>query len=290
MPIGSFRIWIADKDGNALDVPRANDPDKDSRAPDPANTLAIDIYFGVDPNAPQPPPKEQGELQVETENVLNAVQRLYILNGNPTQKFRRYFMRLFRVAQLGLESASASPDVAKAALAGIVRDLINDEAGRVKNGHLVTLGKTVLLFSVPLIVGYVLLSLMPSESLAWLRRLSISRQTAAHFFLLWQGCFVGVWLSYGIRTTNITLADLTTTDSDRLHPHIRLLFASLLTMLLGMLFVLEIVEVKLGSLVVTKISENAMLALVVGILCGISESSLPSYAAKRATALFSDLK
>lgn len=289
--VGSYRIWTADRDGGVVDVPDPSDSEKNPY-PIPGNPAAVDIYFGLDSTAPQPPSKEQGELQGEIEKVLSAVRRLYLpSNGGADGKFRRYYVRLFRLAQLGLEGADASPEVAKSALATVTRDLIDDEASRVKNGHLMELGRVALKFSVPFAAAYIVLTLV---DLAWLQpylaKLGIARTTAANFMLLWVGCFLGVWLSYGIRTATVTLADLTNTDSDRLLPHMRLAFAGALTMVLGMLFVLGIVEVKLGTFVVTRIAEDAMLAFIVGVFCGISEVSLPAVASKRATAFVGDLK
>jgi hypothetical protein len=288
---GSYKIWPADGSGNLVDPPDFNSP-AEKKFPNPSLPEAADIYFGIDATGPQPPPKDQGELQGEIERVLNAVQRLYLSDGTaPQPRFRRYYVRLFRLAQLGLEGPDASPEVAKGALATVKRDLIDDEAGRVKNGHLIRLGLAAAWFSVPFVLLYVLLALFSTtDSDNVLLGLGVQRATAANFMVLWVGCFLGVWLSYGIRTSTITIEDLTTTDSDRLLPHVRLLFAGALTMLAGMLFVLGIVEVKIGPFATSKISTDPALAFIVGIFCGISEAGLPGMASRRAAAFIADLK
>lgn len=223
--------------------------------------------------------------------MLSAVQRLYGADSRPDNKFRRYYVRIFRLTQLGLEGPDASPEVAKAALATVTHDLIDDEAPRVKNGHLMALGRVALLFSVPFALTYLALSLIDATLLEpTLINLGIGRETAANFMLLWLGCFLGVWLSYGIRTSTVTLNDLTNTDSDKLLPHVRLAFAGALTMLLGLLFVMGIVEVKVGAYVVTKIADDPTLAFIIGVFCGISEVNLPVAASKRAAAFVGDLK
>lgn len=292
--IGSYKIWTADSEGALVDPPDPSDPKKNPY-PDPGKPAAVDIYFGIDKDAPQPPPKEQVELHIEIERVLSAVQKLYLSHepNKPHARFRRYYVRIFRLAQLGLEGNNASPDIAKLALDKVTQDLIDDEAGRVKNGHLMALGRTVFAFGLPVLGVYLLLTLLPSCWLdPWLQKLGIVRGTAANFCLLWLGCFIGVWLSYGIRTATITLADLTVTDADRLTPSLRLLFAGLMTMLLGMLFAMGIVEIKLGSFAISQIadSNNATLAFLVGAFCGISEAALPEVASRRAATFVADLK
>ncbi len=289
--VGSYRIWTADANGGVLNPPDPVDPTKNPY-PVPSDPAAVDIYFGLDSTAPQPPPKEQGELHGELEKVLGVVQRLYLSNAaKPDMKFRRYYVRLFRLAQLGLEGADVSTEIAKIALDTVTRDLLDDEGGRVKNNHLRELGRAALEFSVPFVVLYIGLSLAGStEVCSLLAKLQIDPRIAANFMLLWVGCFLGVWLSYGIRTVTVTLDDLINTDSDRLLPRVRLVFAGSLTMVVGLLFIVGAIEVKLGTFVVTKIASSAPLAFLVGALCGISETSLPGVASKRAANFIGSLK
>lgn len=298
MATGSYKIWTADKDGNPTKLPAVpevpNDPNKE---PNPAATEAADIYFGLPGSAPQPPPKEQIDLQGEIGKVLRSVQRLYLeahLHGavvHREKKFRIYYVRLFRLAQLGLEGANAAPDIAKGALAVVTADLIDDEAGRVKNGHMRELGRCAAIFAIPCLVLYAVLRLTGDGAFARaLEKLDVQASVLANFSLLWGGCFIGVWLSYGVRTTVFSLSDLTTTDSDRLVPKIRLIFAGILTMLLGIAFVLGLIEVKIGHFPITDIATQPMLAFIVGVFCGISELALPSSVAKRASDFIGSLK
>ncbi len=297
MAQGAYRIWTADKDGNLIDPPDAANPNK---PPNPAKPEAVEIYFGLDGNAPQPPPKEQVDLQGEIGKVSRSVQRLYLEapgHGSVArkEKFRIYYLRLFRLAQLGLEGANAAPDIAKGALAVVTADLIDDEAGDVKNGHMRELGRWAVIFAAPFLLLYVVLRFAGTATSApefadFFRRLDLQPLVLANFALLWAGCFIGVWLSYGVRTTVFSLSDLTMTDSDRLVPKIRLVFAGTLTMLLGIAFVLGLIEVKIGSFLITDIATRPMLAFIVGVFCGISELALPGSVAKRASDLIGSLR
>ena len=293
MARGAYKVWTANKDGDPIDPPDAVNPNTE---PNPARPDAVDIYFGLDGNVPQPPPKEQIDLQGEIGKVLRTVQRLYLEPGRQNaaarrEKFRIYYARLFRLAQLGLEGANAAPDIAKGALDVVKADLIDDEAGNVKNGHMRELGRCAAMFAIPFLLAYVLLRFSVDGAFAQaLEKLDVQPKVLANFALLWSGCFMGVWLSYGVRTTVFSLSDLTVTDSDRLVPMIRLLFAGTLTMVLGISFVQGLIEVKIGQFPVTDVGARPMLAFIVGVFCGISELALPGSVAKRASDFIGSLK
>jgi hypothetical protein len=291
MAQGSYRIWPAGDKGELVGDPIGNDP------PNIAAEESTDIYFGLPTTVPQPPPKDQLDLQQEIEKVLRTVQLLY-RTAVPSEaqrfksKFRAYYVRLFRLAQIGLEGDSASPEIAKVALAAISGNLVDDEAARIKNGHLRELGKTAIFGSLPFLALYSLVQFTPPHSIVseLLLVLRIEPPVFANFMLMWTGCFTGVWLSYGIRTTGFTLSDLTKSDGDYLLPVVRLLFAGVLTMILGLMFALGAVEIKVGAFAVTNITGNAALAFLVGTFCGTSELLLPSIVAKRSSEFLSTLK
>lgn len=296
MSQGSYVIWPADVVGAPLGNPITT-PGGAVTVPNPMDEHAVDIYFGVLSTALQPPPKDQFELQQDIERVLRTVQLIYgPLTAESSERsksqFRSYYARLFRLAQLGLEGNSVSPEIAKSALAMVSANLIDDEASRVKNGHLIRLGVSAVLLALPFVLLYLAMKLTPPNS--WpasiVLSLGIDRGVFASFMMLWVGCFFGVWLSYGIRTSVLTITDLTVTDSDRLLPVIRLLFAGSLTMILGVMFMLGVIEVSLGNYSLTNFATNAMLAFLVGTLCGISELLLPTTVGKRASDFMSKSK
>ena len=282
-------MWVADRNGGMIDPP--SDPKERDRHPNPENPEAVDFYFVLE-DTPEMPPKEQVDLQLSIDKVLRAVSRLYIKCPVPQEeKFRIYYARLFRIAQLGLEGTNAAPEIAKDVLASITADLVDDEAESIKNGHMKNLGKFVVAYSIPCLILYLVLCLTPPDALtSALAPLRIDPAILANFLILWVGCFIGVWLSYGIRTTTFSLADLTTRDQDRLMPHIRLIFAGTLSMIIGLLCAVNLIEIQIGMVSVTNISDSPMLAFIVGLFCGISELSLPSSIANRAHAVISSMK
>jgi hypothetical protein len=327
MAVGSFKLWPLSKDGQLIDYPRPAParsapggvagpgaeggggvdggaqkdapipPQEDLVAPDPSRPEAFDIYFGVKQSIKDPPPKDQVDLQDKVQRILRTVQLLYSGTDAKSERnqiqFRSYYVRLYRLAQLGLEGAIVSPDIATAALATATSDLIDDEAVNVKRTHLRILGCNAAIASAGCLLLYVLLRLTSSYWTTinrFLASMGIQSSLLANFMLLLMGCFLGVWLSYGIRTTTFTLNDLTVTDSDRLTPVIRLIFAGSLTVILGIVFTIPLVEITIGKMPVTNIATYPMLAFVVGCFCGVSELALPSAVSKRASDFIQSIK
>ena len=263
--------------------------------PDPSNPAAYDIYFGVKTDAT--PPKDQIDLQDKVQRVLRTVQVLYRKTDSESERnttqFRIYYVRLYRLAQLGLEGSNVAPDIATAALESTTSDLIDDEAATVKRTHLRILGRNAATASALYLLVYILMRLIAfywTSGNAFLFHMGVSTLLVANFMLLLAGCSVGVWLSYGIRTTTFKLSDLTVTDSDRLTPVIRLIFAGSLTLILGIVFAIPLVEVKIGTIPVTNIATFPMLAFVVGCFCGVSELALPAAISKRASDFIQSIK
>lgn len=278
---GYFKLWPADATALAL----AFDPDE---KPDLADEHAVEIYMGVNPNGPQTVPSDQAALQADMDKVLRTLHALYKPSDAQSsvadkKAFRNYYVRLYSLGQLGLEGKDVATPVANDALKRLTADLIDDHAGRIKNGHLRELGKKACQLAGCFLLAFALLRLAPDKWTGYLRWLDLDPMVLSNFMLLWAGCFLGVWLSYGVRKSSFTLQDLTVSDSDRLTPLVRLIFAGFLTMLIGLLFVLGLVEVKIGAYPITDIGSRAMLAITIGIFCGLSELVLPTTLAKRAS-------
>lgn len=288
MAKGPFEIYPADKNGNVIGQKQLPIDSSDINKEE-----AIEIYFATSNSATT----DQAELQQDIGKVLRCIQLIYLRpaagsDARCKEQFRIYYIRLFRLAQVGLEEGNVSPEFSKSTLASIKAELIDDEASRVKNDHLKRLGMAAIKIALLPIVIYILMRLIkPNNALDnFLHSIGIQPLVLANFMLLWVGCFVGVWLSYGIRTTVFTLTDLTLTDSDHLLPRMRLLFAGTLTMILGIIFMLDVVKISLGNYSITDIATNSALAFLIGAFCGISELVLPATVSKQASDFISKVK
>jgi hypothetical protein len=285
-PLGAFRIWTVDDNGIWVSTPKKAD---EKVAPDPAADAAVEIYFSPTGH----PTDDQSRLYDDVTSVLDVVRRLYLDTGSRPNKakFRAYYVRIFRLAQVGLEGTDPSPKQAKGALEALKGSLLDDEGLNIKTRNLSALGETALMLSLPLAsVYFVLLVVGHGELERLLASLQISRVAMANVMLLWIGCFVGVCLSYGVRTSTLTLVDLVNPGPDRLSPGMRLLFIGALTMFFGMLFMKKIVEVKIGGYSTSDIGTDPAMAFIVGTLFGLGEAVLPGLAGKRAESFFKGLQ
>ena len=117
--------------------------------------------------------------------------------------------------------------------------------------------------------------------------MKINASATANYMLLWVGTFIGVCLSYAIRTHTFTLADLTRTDADYLAPTARLLLTGSFVMLLTLAAVLNLVELSIGSVKLSDVATNPLLAFLIGSILGISEQKLTGTVEKRFGEMFS---
>jgi hypothetical protein len=104
----------------------------------------------------------------------------------------------------------------------------------------------------------------------------------ATFSLLWCGAMIGAWLSYGLRTEDLTFEELTTPEEDRLEPGVRLLFVGALALVVGLALYLGILEVSFGKISSHDFMRRGGLALLIGILMGTSERKLSGQVIKLA--------
>jgi hypothetical protein len=284
---GAFTILTLNKDRDYIKEVR---DERTCNSKEPSKKEAVDIYFGLNINGEIQVPKEQLDLELAISKVLRVIQCLYSGTDNFREsKFRIYYVRLFRIAQLGLEGKSVFTSIANSSLHEVISDIVADEAGNVKNKHMKDLGIKAITYSIPFLIFYVLLSLVQPLQ-PKLAGLKVEFEVMANFMLIWIGCFAGVWLSYGIRTSTFSLDDLIVTDADRLYPATRLIFAGIFTMVIGIFLLYKIIDIQLGSYHLYSIANQPMLAFLVGIFCGISELALPNTVSQKVSAAMAATK
>ena len=220
-------------------------------------------------NIDEPIPENQQSLLKEIGEASTVLQSLFPQGDN---RFDRYNRRLLLLAQLGLAGPQAQPDLAYDNLRLLRQDIVAHEGGSVKNRYMKTLGTRALA------IGIV------STILALVFRYGFSGQMIlSNFCFLWTACMAGVWLSFGARKLTLEFESLHIPEKDRLEPFIRLVFAGLLTLLVGLLFSTGVVSVQLGDINTTELNDNVRLALLIGGLCGFSEQVLSSSVAQQAS-------
>jgi hypothetical protein len=245
------------------------------------------------------------ESKRDLERIEHAIGVLYPDGDDGSElKFRPYFVRLFYLSQLILEGdvdkdkdgnklpkKRLSPDAAKAEIAALGGDLIDDEAPRVKNRRLHALLKSAGALCAFFLAAYFVLSLSAENSalVYFLKTLKIEADVAPNYMLLWVGAFLGVCLSYAIRTHTFTVIDLTRDQTDDyLAPQYRLLLTGTFAMLLAMIAVVGLGEVEFGAIKLSAIATNPELALGIGVILGSSEKTLSGRVKKHAGSLFAE--
>ncbi len=299
-----FTIGVADRDGRQLGPDARGFSDPTARE---ARALVFDVHIGADSG----PTVDELERYRELSRLEHALQELYP-EGMPAaeSRFRPYYVRLFHIAQLILEGdVSEGPDgrkqvgqplsaeAAKAEIAAMTNDLIDDEAPRVKNGHLRDLAQWAGRLALPFLGAYGVFMLMqpgagekPNALVNLMLQLQVQPAAAANFMLLWVGTFAGVCLSYAIRTHRFSLTDLTRSDDDYLAPQIRLLLAGAIATLLALFCIVGLGDVELGTIRLSAIADQPMLAFVIGAVMGIGEKKLTGTIEKRSGAVFAPLE
>lgn len=230
-----------------------------------------DIRFEVCADATDRVPKDQSALRDEIDRSLVVLRMIF---PQAHERFNDYFKQLLSLAQGGLVGESAQPEAAHQALIVLKDQITAQEGGRIKNKYMKELGwKAILIGPVFLAVGFIFNSFHQLGSVL------------NSFLFLWTGCMAGVWLSFGARKRDFKFEDLHVLEQDRLEPFVRLFFAGLLTVILGLLFSTKVVVITLGSVESWQFTQDTQLALLLGMLSGFSEQVLPTKVAAKASEL-----
>ena len=227
-----------------------------------------DIHFAILPNTSDIP-EDQQKFADNVHRTLTVLRGLF---PDGDAKYKSYYNSLIGLCIFAVVGPSAQPTHGLRALTTFQEDVVANEGGRIKNNYMKKLGLNALYMSVPAFL------------IAWaLVECEMIDMTTASFFILWGGCMAGVWLSFGSRKTILKFESLHILEEDRLEPVIRLVFAGLLTVTLGLLFITGAVKVTVGDLSTTNIIKDIKIALLVGLFCGISEQALSTTVTEQAT-------
>jgi hypothetical protein len=238
----------------------------------------LEILYKVAPGAQGDCPDDQLALKNDLEAAEAALKVLYPEESLRLPRFRE----LLSLAQVGLEGDNAEPKVAASALANLKQSILVTEGGARKNRYLKKLGTWAAIFAAPpLVLAIVLRYVRPCLGVN-LKCGNAEIDLLATFSLLWCGAMIGAWLSYGLRTEDLTFEELTTPEEDRLEPGVRLLFVGALALVVGLALYLGILEVSFGKISSHDFMRRGGLALLIGILMGTSERKLSGQVIKLA--------
>ena len=213
-------------------------------------------------------PDDQLELRDKIDSALTTIR---ILFEDQRERFEEYFRPLLSLAQLGLVGNSANPALSQRALDSLKFEIVSREGGTIKNGYMKKLGLASLILGLPAVFLGILI-----------RNFAPDLNTLESFLFLWTGCMAGVWLSFGARKIQINFEELGILEQDRLNPSIRLIFAGLLTLIIGLLIATRTLVLQLGDFTTANLTSDIKAQLLIGALCGISEQALSSKVSQHA--------
>jgi hypothetical protein len=225
---------------------------------DPQNSR--DIFFEIASSDVKFIPDDQSQLKDEIDKTLTTL-RIIFPQGDA--RFEEYFQSVLSLGQAGLVGIAAQPVVASHQLSSLKNEITAREGGKIKNQYMKALG-----IRAAAIGGLTLMAALV------LRHYNPDLVMHSNFLFLWSGCMAGVWLSFGARKTFFRFEDLQIPEEDRLEPFVRLFFAGLLTLTIGLLFSIKAVEVHVGPVSSEQINDTVRVALLLGLLCGFSEQTL----------------
>lgn len=251
-----------------------------------------------------PVPEEQLKLKADVESTLSTLQTIFkkdlipsFLDGrnkglkvsqrperltDKEQSYCGYLYKLVSLAQTGLQTP-ADPKAAALALSSFQNDVLKSEGPTIKTRYMQKLGTWALLGAVVSFGMYLLIKHnhdLVGQLIFYYRNL----------LLVWTGTMVGAWVSFGVRNPLLKFDDLGLLEKDMVEPAIRLIFTGLVASIIAFIFIAGIVNVEIGTFASARLLEQGRIALVIGLLLGVSEQALPTTLASRAEQFVGEIR
>lgn len=249
-----------------------------------------ELYFSLRPEFPDAKPTEEEEEAKSKLEQFVMVLRVAFQEHEPTI-FRGYFDRVLSNAQATFSLAGFFPN-AISDLELFKKEVVQVAGSRIKSRYTAKLFWAVLFASFAMIaLGLVIqgVSFMLGSDRHTGGKLGAAPMTAISGFYQWESAFSfantglllagAMWgLLFASMTRNIdpTFDTLVTPDADLMEPWMRLLFFGIPSLVISLLFQTEFVLISFGGRVSTSdINQNAVVAVLMGLLLGIAERALP---------------
>jgi hypothetical protein len=192
------------------------------------------------------------------------------------RRLRDQFLRkLVGIAYAGLEGPHTT--LAKLALNELRAEFTSQQAGRIKNTYVRSLFAAAAMAAAPLLVLYAFIAKWVGSGW-WYDHKA--------FLIAAAGAAVGTWLSFSIRRVDLSFNQLAILEEDLLDPLARIAFVIGLTLTACLLFWTGVMNIQIGELKTnaTDFMQKGSIAMLVGVLFGISERALATAISGRAAA------
>lgn len=214
----------------------------------------------------------------------------------------KYFEKLLSLAQAGLTGTKARPELAALALERLKVEIITVEGQRIKNTYMKELGRRAFLSSLISLILFFITSTAIFPDQATLADLLIKNPDSVVLFqsdflaainmcsVIWFGAMVGTWVSFAARNKAIDFEQLSILETDRLEPTIRLIYIGICAIIFSLFLSSGIVALEVGGLSTANIANSISTQLVLGLLCGLTESKIGIYIHEKTAAMLKNQK
>jgi len=213
-------------------------------------------------------PNDQAELLDEVFEVQSILEVIF---KRQPEKYNSVFPRLLSLAQVGLVGDKPETSLARQNLTQLKAEIMVREGTKIKLKYLARLGALAAGMAAVGLVFYLFIwqnySCGGKDSQAAIC-------SGANYGLLWTGAMIGVWLSVAASRGRLTFEDLPTVIGRYLEPTIRLVFAGLLAIVLGLFLAADLLGLVFGGTDFSKFDASTLTAILLGIVAGIGEKAL----------------
>lgn len=248
-------------------------------------------------------PADQAALRVAFDDVCSVLRARF--QEKAPNKFEEEFNRLLQLAHAAFSGEYAQVTEGTGSLEAYKAELVLREGPAIKDEYLKELAISALIASLVLVLAGVALRIayhygeqtgfiqtIPTEhqrvlasSVRWDDRFSLM-----HFALLLASTMWGIWLSFAVRSMNFQFEQLQHAEADLMRPWSRLLTFGILAFILALFFQMQILVISVGGVSTSQISENALVAVFVGLGLGFTDKALPSEVRRRFEEFFQNAK
>lgn len=179
-------------------------------------------------------------------------------SSDQDRMLKEFRTRLRQIAKTGLEGSFVQMEQAVEAHQDLRRELLTRKGNTVKYHYLAILACWAAL---GLLVGFAVYTLSPWTG-------------AKGYGLLVMGAVVGAWLSVASTRWSVAFEDLPDFLDSRVEPAVRILFVVVLAFAVGVALQAKLLQIILGGVDLATFVESAPVALLLGLVTGVSERAL----------------
>jgi hypothetical protein len=195
------------------------------------------------------------------------------VRDNISSRRSDYIRKLAYIARVGLSSPGLVR-FSNSLLESFKNDFVSREADFIKNRYVEVLGQHAL------VIGGIFLLVYGLADIFGVRHGCL--HTYRSFLAMGAAACAGTWLSFSLRRVTLGFTDLANLDEDRLKPAMRLLFVVGLTWVIGVFLINNLVDFRIGNVPLAKeLLTSGKIAVLLGVICGISERALASAVSRR---------